>query len=549
MGAMKGDDARRHAEGGVERGDVGVPDQCLGTPAHRADVEPVEQTHRAVAATHTPDTVDRVVGEGGVEIVQAMRVAAGEIACATGRMFADDGLPAEGACLFLGDVETRRGTYRTRRSDEGDARAWCERWRESHRGQRRERSVAVQPGTPLTPDPSHNDAARHLSRVTTLHALALAAPWVILPVVTIVRARHSRSLDEESADAPAGAPLVSLVIPARNEGRNIERCVRSALAASYPRLEVIAVDDHSTDDTGAILRRLAAEDARLRVVVPRPLPPGWFGKQWACTAGAEASSGDIIGFFDADTVQSPDLIARAVNAMRTRHADLLTVAGTQELGSFWERMIQPQIFAIMLTRYGGTESVNASRRASAKIANGQCIFVRRHAYEDTGGHGAVRDKVAEDLAMAQLYFRAGRRALLVLGMTQLSTRMYTSLHELVAGWGKNIFAGGRDAAPFGAVGRLVYPVLLVAPALGGVVPPLLLASALGGVLGHGMLVWSAIVTGANLIWWVIVYVLLGLSPVYALLYPLGSAIMLYIAVRSIARGNRVRWKDREYIAG
>ena len=369
-----------------------------------------------------------------------------------------------------------------------------------------------------------------------------------MPIVTLVRARHSRSLDEESAEVFADAPLVSLVIPARNEARNIERCVRSALAASYPRLEVIAVDDHSTDDTGEILHRLAWGDARLRVVVPPPLPPGWFGKQWACNAGAEASAGEIIGFFDADTEQSPDLVARAVNTMRLRHADLLTVAGSQELGSFWERMVQPQVFAIMLARYGGTESVNESRRASEKIANGQCIFVRRQAYDDTGGHGAVRDKVAEDLAMAQLYFTAGRRSFLVLGMPQLSTRMYTSLRELVAGWGKNLYAGGRDAAPFGAFGRLIYPLLLVAPALGGLVPPILLALSIGGMLGHGVLVWSATVSGANLIWWLIVYMLLGLSPVYALLHPLGSAMLLYIALRAIVRGSRVQWKERDYIA-
>ena len=105
----------------------------------------------------------------------------------------------------------------------------------------------------------------YLSRVTSFLAVALAAPWVVLPVVTAARARNSRSLDDEAADAPAEAPLVSIVVPARNEARNIERCIRSALATRYPRLEVIAVDDYSTDDTGAILRRIAADrQARAR---------------------------------------------------------------------------------------------------------------------------------------------------------------------------------------------------------------------------------------------------------------------------------------------
>ena len=150
--------------------------------------------------------------------------------------------------------------------------------------------------------------------------------------------------------------------------------------------------------------------------------------------------------------------------------------------------------------------------------------------------------------MAQLYFTAGRRSFLVLGMTQLSTRMYTSLRELVEGWGKNLYAGGRDSAPLGSFGRSIYPLLLVAPALGGLAPPMLLALSIGGVLGHGVLVWSAIVTSANLIWWLTVYALLRLSPVYALLHPIGSAMLLYIALRSIVRGNRVQWKERNYIA-
>ena len=380
--------------------------------------------------------------------------------------------------------------------------------------------------------------------MTSLLIIALASPWIIVPVVALLRARHSRSLDEHAADVRADAPLVSIVVPARNEERSIERCVRSVLAARYPRLEVVAVDDHSTDGTGAILRGIAKEDARLRVVVPPPLPGGWFGKQWACTAGAAATSGEIIGFFDADTWQTADLIPRVVNAMRARDADLLTVAGSQELGSFWERLVQPQVLSIMLVRYGGTETVNESRRASEKIANGQCIFVMRDEYNAIGGHGAVRAKAAEDLALAQLYFTSGRRAFMVLGLEQLTTRMYTTLREVVEGWGKNLFASGRDAAPFGALGRLFYPVMLLVPSLSGLVPPVLLVLSLVGVFGKGVLLWSAIVTGANLLWWIILGALFGISPVYALLHPLGAAMLLYISLRSIVRGKRVRWKER-----
>ena len=386
-------------------------------------------------------------------------------------------------------------------------------------------------------------------------AVLRASPWILYPLVTALRARHSRSLDDVSLDAgsPAStggeridAPLVSLVIPARNEARNIARCLSSALAADYPRLEVVCVDDHSTDDTGVIAAGLAAHDPRLRVVTPPPLPGDWFGKQWACSTGAAASSGTIIGFLDADTWQTPDLVPRVVRAIESRRADLLSVAGAQELGSFWERIIQPQLFSILLSRYGGTESVSRSRFVSQKIANGQCLFMTREAYVATGGHHAVRDKVAEDLALAQHVFASGRRVALVLGVAQLHTRMYTSLRELVEGWGKNIYAGGRHAVPLGALGRALFPLLLVLPALFQLVPPIVLAHALTSGAATQTIAWAAIATAANLLWWLAVYASLDLSLGYALLHPLGAAVLLYIALRAIVRGRRVRWKGRDY---
>jgi chlorobactene glucosyltransferase len=378
--------------------------------------------------------------------------------------------------------------------------------------------------------------------------LLLTIPWIATPLVTVWRARRSRSLAEETREAPDDAPFVSLVIPARNEARNIARCVESALAAEYPRLEIIVVDDHSTDGTGEIVRAIAERDDRLTVVVPDALPEGWFGKQWACSAGYAAARGDVIGFLDADTWQAPDLVPRVVNAMRSRGSDMLTVAGDQEMGTFWERLLQPQMFAILLGRYGGTEVVNESRSAADKIANGQCLFVRRDAYDAIGGHASVRDKVAEDLALAQRFFTLGHRTTMVLGREQLSTRMYTSRAELVAGWGKNIYAGGADAMPLGAFGRLLYPLLLLVPSLFGLLPPIALVLSLLGVLGHGWLVWSSVTFGVNVAWWLAVYLALGMSPVYALLHPLGAGLLFHISVGALRRGRRVTWKGREYVA-
>jgi hypothetical protein len=119
---------------------------------------------------------------------------------------------------------------------------------------------------------------------------------------------------------------------------------------------------------------------------------------------------------------------------------------------------------------------------------------------------------------------------------------------LIGGWGKNLYAGGRDSVPGGAIGRSLAPLLLCSPWIGALVPLLVLILSLAGVLGHAALVWSAVATSANLLWWLLIYSRLGLSPIYALLHPLGAAMMLYISLGAIARGNRVRWKDRAYVS-
>ncbi len=379
--------------------------------------------------------------------------------------------------------------------------------------------------------------------------LLFSLPWIVPQIVTYFRLRNSRSLDDESADAPANAPLVSIIIPARNEAHNIARCVTSILATSYPRVELIVVDDNSTDGTNDAALRAARGDPRARVVANRPLPEGWFGKQWACTTGADAASGEILLFTDADTHHAPDLVTRSVNAIYRTRADMFSVAGRQELGGFWERLIQPQMFSILSMRYGGTESVNNSRRASEKIANGQCIFFTKSAYDEIGGHASVKTVVAEDLMLAQTVFARGKKLVLMLGVDQLSTRMYRSLDELINGWRKNVFAAGLDAVPFGRLGRLVFPLALLIPPLMQLAPVVVLGAAAPGFFSGGMVLWAAIAAAATLLWWIVVYVQIEESPLYSLAYPLGAAVLLYIFATAIVRGRRVTWKGRTYRSG
>ena len=377
-------------------------------------------------------------------------------------------------------------------------------------------------------------------------AVIAASPWIIPPAITMWRVRRSRELGDVSSTVAPNAPLVSVIVPARNERRNIESCIRSILGGSYANIEVLVVDDRSTDGTSEIAQALHRVDARVRVIANPDLPDGWFGKPWACATGAESARGELLCFTDADAQHGPALVARAVNTIVTDRLDMLSVAGRQELGGFWERVVQPQIFWMLGSRYGGTESINRSRRIADKIANGQCIFVRRDAYESIGGHGAVRHHVAEDVALAQRLFASGKRTELILGDQELTTRMYTSLSEIMAGWRKNVVVGGREAMPWGRLGQAIFPVVLLSFPLLTLLPlvVLILTSTLHASPWLAMA--AVIAFAAQLATWAAVHAWMRGSIAYVPLFPLGAAVVTVIILQALARGTRVEWKGRSY---
>lgn len=234
-----------------------------------------------------------------------------------------------------------------------------------------------------------------------------------------------------------------MVVPARDEARNIERCLRSLLASTYPRLEILVVDDCSTDGTRAIVERLATSDGRVRLVPGQPLPGGWFGKPWACWQGYRAARGGLLLFTDADTTHGPALHGHAVGHLLAERAHLVTVLPRELALTFWERLVQPHFFVLLGIRYGSAERLNRNTDPRHAIANGQFILVTRESYEALGGHQAVKDQVVEDLALAQAYTAAGLAVRFAGAEQVMATRMYASLREIVDGWTKNAFNGMR----------------------------------------------------------------------------------------------------------
>jgi len=340
---------------------------------------------------------------------------------------------------------------------------------------------------------------------------------------------------------------VTIVVPARNEAVNIETLLKSVTASHYPDFDVVVLDDRSDDGTGALARAHQRGNAsRVLVVDGVELPDGWLGKPWACRQGAAQAMGELLLFTDADTVHGPDLLGRAVAAMEEDGADVLTVAGRQLMGSFWERLIQPQIFLAMVIRFRDPDKTVRPGRWRDAIANGQFLLFKREVYDAIGGHESVKGEVVEDLALAQGVVRSGYRLSLRLGETVFATRMYRSLRELVDGWSKNIFTGGLKTVPPALRGIMAPASVVVAAAL-WIAPPVALSLALAGAGGDPLLWWSGSAVTFSCVFWMVFTGRMGAPFYYGFLYPLGAVAGMYIFLRSWTRGRNVEWKGRRYV--
>jgi chlorobactene glucosyltransferase len=233
-------------------------------------------------------------------------------------------------------------------------------------------------------------------------------------------------------------PFVSILVPARDEERNVETCVRSLLKQQYPNYEVIVLNDHSTDSTGAILQRLANKDSRLRVIDGDVLPEGWPGKHWACHQLAKAAKGDFILFTDADTCHEPNALACAVAAAQQNNASLVTAIPCEEVHSWGERLIVPFI-SFAMTSFLPLHLAQKKQLAPLSVTIGQFMLFRRSVYEEIGGYSAACQNVNDDVMLGRILMQKGYRWMILDGTDTISCRMYHSFNEAVDGFSKNVF--------------------------------------------------------------------------------------------------------------
>jgi Glycosyl transferase family 2 len=233
-------------------------------------------------------------------------------------------------------------------------------------------------------------------------------------------------------DSPAVRPVVSVIVPARNEEANLGACLQSLAGQGGVRFEIIVVDDESTDRT----REIAESFAGVRVIDAGRLPTGWTGKNHAVWVGAQQACGEWLLFTDADTVHLPGSLARSVKEAQHHGAALLSYSPQQEVHGFWEKAVMPVIFAELAATYRPSKVSDSTSPAAA--ANGQYLLITRQAYDAVGGHAAIAGNLLEDVALARAVKASGRRIFFRYGGDAVRTRMYRSFAQLREGWTKNL---------------------------------------------------------------------------------------------------------------
>jgi chlorobactene glucosyltransferase len=360
--------------------------------------------------------------------------------------------------------------------------------------------------------------------MVSLASTVLLAAMLVVALWNLVAARRL-----EKAGVPSSRPVVSLLVPARNEEANLRALLPALLRLDYPKLEILVLDDGSDDGTAAVVQEHAS--ARLRLLPGQPPPPGWMGKSWACHQLAAAASGEVLVFCDADVVPLPAALERTIAAMQSADAGAATVIPRHRLDGWMESAVVPLVAQLPVLALLPLALVPRVRAPTLSMANGQWLAFTRAAYAACGGHTAVLDTVLEDVALGRRVKAAGHRLLPLVSHSLVGVRMYRDSAALFDGFGKNVYAlaGGRPATFVAALAvfslAAIYPWLGAVLGVRGALVPLALLAA---VRACGALLFRHGIRSA-------------------LLHPAGSILLTAIALKSYVgtRRGTMEWKGRQ----
>ena len=351
--------------------------------------------------------------------------------------------------------------------------------------------------------------------------VALGSLWLISLVRALfgLRTIADITLPQWDQPFPPAPPRVSIVVPAREEEEKIEQCLRSLLALDHPDLEIIAVDDRSSDSTGIIMDRLRDEfPRRLKVFHIDTLPSGWLGKTHAMWLGAEQASGDWLLFTDGDVSFRSDCLRRALSYLRASGADHLVVFPTAETHSIGERIMLSFFPTAMVMAVPAWKV--ADPRSSTHVGAGAFNMVRRETYRSIGTFRAMRLAVVEDLMLGRLVKRHGFSQRLVAGLGLVRLHWAKGGFGIVRNMGKNAFAIVHYRWPLAVLLGLGALLVNVAPFIGVLIAP----------------AWSRAGYAVAVVSIFFVHVLLrrisGISPAFFITHPIAAGLSVVALFRS-----------------
>ena len=387
--------------------------------------------------------------------------------------------------------------------------------------------------------------------ITLFWLTSFSLLFLLFTSVILLRNRIGFTSLSAETSSPDSKSLVSVCVPARNEEDNLEQLLSTILDQTYPAIELLVLDDFSTDDTPAIIEKFHNKNPdTVTVVPPSEKPDGWLGKPWACQQLANQANGHYLLFLDADTALRPEMVQQTVNAFYDRNLDMITVWPEQELGSFWEKTVVPLIYYALVTLLPAVYVYRSPRWLPSFLnkqfatrfaaACGQCIGFTREAYQSIGGHKAVKEEVVEDVALSKLAKENGHTLRMFTGIDTISCRMYRSEEEIFNGLRKNFFAGFDRSIPLFIFMGLLHLVVFVLPFL--VFPYAIYISS------PALLFVSAASITLILLHRFILAIWFRWNPIYGFMHPLAVLWYQRLGIYSVSDhilNRKVLWKGRE----
>ena len=358
--------------------------------------------------------------------------------------------------------------------------------------------------------------------------LALFIVWTIINLTFLPKLNGKHPLVKQ--------PLISVLVPMRNEANNVKNCIHMLKNLSYKNLEIIIYEDQSTDQTFTLLQQAIGQDTRFKIIPGVPLKKGWIGKVHACDQLRQYAKGDYLCFVDADVTLHPDVLSYSLERAIHDQASLITGFPKFSYTNWLDRLVIPMMHFIVYFHLP-IALANFTKIPATSAANGTFLFFKTDSYDQIGGHKAVKHSLVEDVQIAQTMKKKGHRVLLVNVTDYVTCRMYEKSKETWEGFSKNIFVGIGQSIPLALALTAFYTFFYVMPLL---------------YLLYGIVVWDPL--------FMVPYALTVVHRAicdktsktpwyYSFSIPVSSLMLLAILWRSVylsGNGKAYTWKGRSY---